>query len=176
MFKKFTPTYHAKSIYEVDIDFFKKNNIKILFLDLDNTLDSYKTILPSENALSLKKKLEDNGIRIIILSNNTSKRVSVYANALGVSYVNSIGKPFARKINKFIKEQNFDKDLIMMVGDQLITDVQAANRAKLKSIYVDKLVKEDQITTRFNRLFERPIKRHLIKKNKLKDWRNLANE
>ena len=63
----------------------------------------------------------------------------------------------------------------MMIGDQLITDIAAANRAKLRSIYVDKLVKEDQITTRFNRIFERPIRKRLFKKKLIREWEELIH-
>ena len=38
-------------------------------------------------------------------------------------------------------------------------------------ILTDKIVKEDQPTTHFNRLFDRPIRRHLKRKGKLIDWR-----
>ena len=61
----------------------------------------------------------------------------------------------------------------MMIGDQLITDVAAANRAHLRIIYTEKLVKEDQPTTRFNRIFERPKKRRLIKKHLLREWEEI---
>ncbi len=56
-----------------------------------------------------------------------------------------------------------------------MTDIAAANRAHIKSIYTEKLVKEDQPTTRFNRIFERPVKKKLIKKNLLKDWKEIEH-
>jgi predicted HAD superfamily phosphohydrolase YqeG len=61
----------------------------------------------------------------------------------------------------------------MMIGDQLITDVAAGNRAKLRCIYVDKLVKEDQPTTRFNRIFEKPKRKKLFKKHLLREWEEI---
>lgn len=173
MFKRYIPYACAKNIYDIDIDFFLKHNIKILFLDLDNTLDSYKASFPSKTASEYIQKLKSNNITPIILSNNTGKRVSVYAKQLGIEYLPRTGKPFPFGINKFVKKNNFKKDEIMMVGDQLITDIRAANSSKIKSIYVEKLVKEDQFTTRFNRIFERPIKKYLMKHNKFVEWRNL---
>ncbi|MDY5669861.1 MAG: YqeG family HAD IIIA-type phosphatase [Bacilli bacterium] len=171
--KKYIPYAHAKNIYEIDICFFVSLHIKYLLVDLDNTLDSYKTLVPSDRAIHLKNELLKYNIEMIIVSNNTGKRVSTYANKLGVKYVNSIGKPFARGINKLIKQLNVDKNEVMLVGDQLMTDIAAANRAKIKSIYVEKLVKEDQITTRFNRMFERIVKRRLEKNKLFKEWGEL---
>lgn len=45
----------------------------------------------------------------------------------------------------------------MMVGDQLITDIQAANLAGVESVLVQPLVKTDKWNTRINRFFEKII-------------------
>ena len=60
-----------------------------------------------------------------------------------------------------------------MIGDQTVTDIACGNRARIKTVLTDKIVKEDQPTTHFNRLFDRPIRRKLARKNLLRDWRNL---
>lgn len=169
MNKLFIPTFHAKSVYDIDLDKFILLGVKVVFLDLDNTLDSYKAKEPSPRAVELKNKFESKGLKIIIVSNNTGKRVSAYASSLGVDYIPSIGKPFKKKILMNIKSRGLIKDEIIMIGDQTVTDIQAANRSKLKSILTDKIVKEDQPTTHFNRLFDRPLRRKLIKKNLLKE-------
>ena len=84
MNKLFIPTFHAKSVYDIDLDKLALLNADTLFLDLDNTLDSYKTKTPSVKAVELVRKLELAGYRIIIVSNNTGNRVKQYASALGV--------------------------------------------------------------------------------------------
>ena len=53
-----------------------------------------------------------------------------------------------------------------------MTDVIAARGAKIRVVLTEKVVKEDQWTTHINRIFDRPIRRHLRKKGKLVDWRN----
>ena len=69
-----------------------------------------------------------------------------------------------------IKDNNMKLEEIMMVGDQVVTDIQAANGAHVRSILVDKLVEEDQPTTRFNRIFDRIYRKQLIKKQLYKEW------
>lgn len=170
MFKNKVPTFHAKSIFDIDVSFYKREKIKFVLADLDNTLDSFKTKLPSSKAIELKNKLEKEDIKLVIVSNNTGERVSKYSNALGVNYINSAGKPFASKLLKKLKNANIDKDLSIMIGDQTVTDITCANRAKIKSILTDKIVSEDQWTTKFNRLLDKPIRRYLKKKSLLKDW------
>ncbi len=173
MFKVHVPYAHASSIFEIDVSFFKKENIKTLLVDLDNTLDSYKTKTPSKRVFELKDKLEKEGIKLIIVSNNTGKRVTTYASELGIDFISSIGKPFARKLLKKLHELNIDLSTTIMVGDQTVTDIACGNRAKIKTVLTDKIVKEDQPTTHFNRMFDRPIRKKLAKKNLLRDWRSL---
>ena len=171
MFARFIPFAHAQSIYEIPVDFFVKNNVSFLLIDLDNTLDSYRLYEPTERAVKLIDELRKAGITPIVVSNNTGKRVSSYANALGLEYISSARKPFSGRLKKFLKEKNISTEQAMFVGDQLITDVLAAKGAHLRVVLTEKIVKEDQFTTHFNRLFDRPIRRHLRKKGKLPDWR-----
>lgn len=173
MLKCYIPYAHAKSIYEIDFNFYKNLGIKYIFVDLDNTLDSYKQATATEKALSLKERLSNENIELIITSNNRGKRVQTYAESLGVRYFPSIGKPFAKKLRKLVVELNIDKNELLMIGDQVVTDVCAANRGGIRSILTDKIVKEDQPTTRINRLLDRPLRKKLIRKGLLKDWREI---
>lgn len=172
MNKNHIPFAYGKSIYDVDISFYKAFSIDTLFVDLDNTLDSYKQETASDRAKDLKQRLEREGIRMIIVSNNTSKRVSLYANSLGVEYVNSIGKPFAFGLNKAIKRLGLAKERVMLIGDQTTTDIPCGNHAGIKTLLVDKLVDDDQWTTRFNRIFDKRRRERLKEKKLLIDWRN----
>ncbi len=165
------PYAHATNIYDIDPNFFKKEGIKVLLCDLDNTLDSYKALLPRKEAQDLKDQLDELGIKLVIISNNRSKRVEPYAKALGVTYISKAGKPFKKKISRFLKENCYNLDEVMLIGDQLLTDIKCASRLKIKSILLEKLVEEDQWTTRINRLFDRPLRRRLRRKNALVDWR-----
>ena len=160
----------AKNIYDIDVDFFKSIGIKNILIDLDNTLDSYKLFHPTKPTIDLISKLKKTYF-IAIVSNNHGKRVKTYAKDLDVPCIANAKKPFARHMNKFIAENHLIKDETVLIGDQMITDVGAANRVGIKVILTEKLVKEDQWTTRINRIFGRRIKKHQLKKGLLKDWR-----
>lgn len=173
MKNKYVPFAVAKSIYDIEIDFYKQQGVKILLMDLDNTLDSYKLYHPTERAVELVKKIEQADITPVIVSNNKGKRVSTYANDLGVMYINSAAKPFGFKIRKYIKQHSWDVKDIMLVGDQMITDVAAAKRVGIRVILTEKIVKEDQWTTHINRIFGRRIRKYHKKKGNLIDWRTI---
>ena len=173
MLKRFIPYAHAESIFEIDLSFYEKLGIKYVFADLDNTLDSYKQATPLERAKNLKEELERHGIELIIVSNNTGARVQKYSKELGVRHFSSLAKPFAFRITKIMKRANIRPESVIMIGDQIVTDISCANGAKVKSVLTEKLVPEDQPTTRFNRLFDNPLRKKLRKKNLLRDWRQI---
>ena len=172
MFKRFIPFAHSASIYEIDPDFYKRNNVKTLFMDLDNTLDSYRARVPQQRTIDYVSKVKEAGVTPVIISNNKAKRVSGYANLLGVEFLSSAHKPFSRRIKKEIARRGLTANDVMLVGDQMMTDVLAAKGAKIKVVLTEKIVKEDQWTTHINRIFDRPIRKYHRKRNNLVDWRN----
>ena len=95
----------------------------------------------------------------------------INAAAADCECINSAHKPFSGKIKKFLKENGYKPEEVMLVGDQLMTDVLAAKGAHIRVVLTEKVVKEDQFTTHFNRLLDRPIRKHLVKKGKMPDWR-----
>lgn len=173
MFKTFIPFAKAKSVYEIDLNFFTKLGIKNVLVDLDNTLDSYKLFVPTERAFKLKESFDTLGIRMIIVSNNKGKRVSSYANKLGVEYLPNTGKPFPFKLNKLIKEKGLNLSETIFIGDQMMTDMVASKKAGLRNILTDKIVKEDQWTTRINRLLGNRIRNYHKRHGNFVDWREI---
>lgn len=170
------PFAFAKNIYEIEIGFFHKLGVKYIFMDLDNTLDSYLAKEPTKRAVEFITKLKNNQIQPIIISNNKGPRVSKYSNILGIEFLPRSGKPFSGKIKKFLKTKGIDPSEVVMVGDQLATDIKAAKGAKIRGILVDKIVEEDQKVTKFNRFFEKPFRNRMKRKGKLIDWRTIYGQ
>ena len=87
------PDFYFDSVLEITPDFCKKNNIKGLVLDIDNTLiDIDKKML--DGAINWHKSIVDSNIKTIIVS-NTSKiaKASKVADDLGIEYINFAKKP-----------------------------------------------------------------------------------
>lgn len=170
MKNKFVPTVSAKSLYEVKPAFFQEIGVKVLLLDLDNTLASYKEEVASEITLSYLQKLIETGLKLFIISNNKPKRVEKYAKSLNLPFLASARKPLRSQIKKFLASHHVSLEEVMLVGDQLLTDVWGANRLGIKVLLVEKLVEADQWATRFNRIIDTIIRKKLRKQNKLKEW------
>ena len=160
----FKPNYYSKSIYNVPVSFYKKENIKIIFSDLDNTLDAFYEKEPTEKVFRLINDLNSAGIELIITSNNHGERVVKYSSMLNVRCHYSSKKPLSYKLNKFIKTNSFKKDTILVVGDQILTDVLLSKGLNVKSLLVEPLVNKDLPITKINRFFDKIIRR-IIKKD-----------
>jgi len=173
MFKSFIPFCHAKSLYEIDPTFFTKFGIKTLFIDLDNTLDSFKAKQPKQSTLDYIERIKNQGITPVIISNNKPHRVCNYANALGIEFLASAKKPFSKRILAELKRRGLENNDVMLVGDQMMTDVLAGKNCGIKVVLTEKIVKEDQWTTHINRLVDKPIRKYHKKKNNLVEWRDL---
>lgn len=165
----FTPTYYCRSLYDIPPEFYEKEGIQVLFCDLDNTLDAFDVDEPSDRAKALVSDLNARGIRLIITSNNHGERVVRYAEALGVTCCYSSRKPLGYRLKRFIRENRLNPDEIAMIGDQLLTDVLAGKNTRVRVILTEPLVNRDLPITRFNRFFDRRIRKIIGKKLKQRE-------
>ena len=72
-----------------------------------------------------------------MVSNNTKKRVQRAVEKFGINYVYWALKPFTFRIDRAMKEFHYEKNEVVMVGDQLMTDIRAAHRAGIRSILIN---------------------------------------
>ncbi len=134
------PDYSFRSLCAITPEFFKSRGINLLFLDLDNTMAPYSAVLPPEDIASWADNMKTNGIELFIITNNNgSKRVESLASAFGVDYIMGAGKPFAKGINKALKQLGRKPQETALAGDQIYTDIIAANSAGIVSIVVEPL-------------------------------------
>ena len=154
--KKAIPNEYRKDIFDIDYDNLKKINIKCLVFDLDNTLGLITNLKCPDETKELLRKLQDD-FCIFICSNNTKTRINPYLKELGVGGVSWSMKPSTRALRYIKKNYKFLKKEMVMIGDQVITDVFAGKRYKIKTILVDPLGKKDLKITSLNRIIEEMI-------------------
>ena len=157
------PKKYINRITDIDLQFLKENNIKGLILDVDNTLiDIDKKFI--EGLDSWASKMIDNGIILYIVSNSNKKnKVKNVADKLDIPFIYFATKPLKRGLKKAAVHMNIPFENIGVVGDQTFTDVLGANRLKMYSILVEPISEKDIWVTRFNRKFEKIIKKKISK-------------
>jgi HAD superfamily phosphatase (TIGR01668 family) len=169
---RWVPTFYAPSLFEVTPQFFHQQQIQYLCCDLDNTLAPFDEATPRPNVTQWVKTMIASGLTFLIISNNAERRVKPFAAALGVDYLAKTGKPFKDKLLIFLKQKGYPKDKVMIIGDQLLTDVWLANRLGMKSLFTEKLVAYDHWPTKPNRLIESFLKRRYHRQDRFTLWRN----
>lgn len=178
MIKKLIPNYYFKSIYDIPYTQLYENGIRLILTDLDNTLISYKETMPNDKLLQWKKALNDMGFEIIIVSNSRKERVTNFASSFGVKCVKFSTKPLKRGIKKAIKKmtsRKYEKNEIILLGDQLMTDIFGGNRCKINTCLIKAVDrKTDTFPTRFNRRLENYFLKRIKKKMPDKYERHLA--
>ena len=61
---KFIPDYVFDSIYDITPAILQSHGIRAALIDLDGTMVSHKTALPTEEVAAFIRRLEDNGIPV----------------------------------------------------------------------------------------------------------------
>ena len=74
MKKFFTPDHYYDDLDAIGKDFFKKNDIKVIFCDIDNTLVRYSEHTMTEYSARFLKRAALEDIKIVLLSNNTDEK------------------------------------------------------------------------------------------------------
>lgn len=161
MINQFKPTWMIPAIYNITAAQLREMGIKAVFADLDNTLIAWDN---PDGTPELKKwlhGLQDAGIPLVVVSNNSEKRIAKALAALGLPFVSRALKPLPFGIQKARHNLGLHQNEVIMVGDQYITDMWAAHSAGVQSVLVKPLVTTDAWNTRINRFFERFIKAQL---------------
>ena len=151
--KLLVPKMYQESIYTIDYDKLKKNNIKCLLFDLDNTCVGYHEKFPTKELEELFNKLTKMGFKVIIFTNATQKRVVPFVKLHVICHASS-KKPFKKNFKKIMKQYRLAKEEICIIGDQLFTDILGGNKVGINTCLVNPLTKEDLIFTKIFRMLE----------------------
>lgn len=133
----FKPTYWVRNVLDIDETFLRENCIEGLILDLDNTLSMHGNPAAEEGIPEWLDKMRGLGIKLMVVSNNTKKRVEPLAEKLGLGFISSGAKPLTLGINKAVQAMGLPKNKLAVVGDQIFTDVMGGNFAKIRTILVE---------------------------------------
>ena len=168
--KKYIPRICAETVYDIDYDKLYSEGKRFILFDLDNTLLPYDVAYADEKLKTFFVKLQDMGFKVIIFSNNSGKRVSIFCDDVNLEYITSAKKPLKTGFKKAMKLINCrNKSEMIAVGDQLLTDILGANRFGIDCALVKTIKKSSQKWyTRLNRLSEKSVLKRVKKYDSLK--------
>lgn len=160
------PSLYLDSVKNINPTLLKKNNIKGLILDVDNTLiDYYRNLV--EGAEKWCEELKNEGIKCIILSNsNKRSKVEEVAEKLNIDYIMFAKKPLKSGFKRALSKLELKPEEVAVVGDQLFTDVIGAKRMNMFSILVKQVGEKDIFITKLKRPIENAIIKKYLEKGK----------
>ncbi len=158
----FKPDFYFEKITDISPDFLLSKNIKALVLDVDNTLTCHGSQQVSDDIKNWIFKTKQNGIALIILSNNSPERVKPFADSLGIDFLTGT-KPKKSDYKRVLDYLKLPPESCAGVGDQIFTDIWGANASNLTSILTKPISNEETKFIRFKRLLEKPILKGLEK-------------
>lgn len=162
MLELFIPKLKVSSIYDISLDTLRDMGIKGMITDLDNTLVGAKEPHATPELLSWLKKLDDYGFRVVIVSNNHLPRVEAFAKPLDMPFIHRARKPRNQSFLTALSLLELPREQVVVVGDQLLTDVFGGNRLGLYTILVKPIALQDEgWPTRINRRLEKLLSKFI---------------
>lgn len=123
---------------DVTPELLKKEGVKLLLCDLDNTLRLHSEKEPAEGLAEWIAKCRKAGIQIVIISNNGRKKMmQKFCEPIDVPCVWWAKKPMSTKLTEAMQEYGFSPCETVMLGDKWSTDVLAAKFAKIRCYKVE---------------------------------------
>lgn len=154
--KTLLPKRMCASFRDVTPAYLHALGIRHILCDIDNTLVTYDDPLPTEDVLAWFDSMTKNGIRVGFVSNNDHDRVELFNSKVGFTAYAKAGKPLTGKLKQAMAEMGAEPGNTAFLGDQLLTDAAAANRAGLYCIIVPPIKDKKNAFFRFKRWLEVP--------------------
>ena len=98
------------------------------------------------------------------------------AEELGIEAHGSLRKPCSGPLRRLIVEKGWKPAEILFVGDQIQTDVRAANGAGIRVFLSEPLWPKEPIWTKVNRIFEKTKRKKVNLMLKGKDWKEALTQ
>jgi len=174
LWEHFRPDEVMESVAAIDLDALAERGIEGLLLDVDNTLITHGSSDVSPERLEWLAQAIAR-FKVCLVSNSvTGRRMRRLADATGIEGINVWHwgrKPLCGGVRRGMRILGTTPETTVMVGDQVMTDVLAGNRAGLRTIWVKPIHPNEFFVTR---LVHRPMEAWVARR--LGFWSEPAEE
>ncbi|HHU07922.1 MAG TPA: YqeG family HAD IIIA-type phosphatase [Clostridiaceae bacterium] len=153
----FLPDWYIKDLRDVDWSKLYSMGIRVAMLDKDNTLVAHGSTCCDDYTSEIVATIKAAGIDPVLLSNAPNNKCDVFASAANICVEGDAGKPGTKGIARILERWEVSPDEVVMVGDQLFTDVWAGKRAGVKILLVEQRFRKEVFYVKLKRLGEKII-------------------
>lgn len=157
MLNKFYPALTVDKVQDINAQMLRKNNIKGLILDIDNTLVPTHVKDADEAAVEWIRRVKNDGFKACIVSNASRRRVVRFNERLQLHAIHRASKPGTRAFHKAARLMELKPENIAVIGDQIFTDVYGGNKAKMFTILVKPIHKKESVIVMLKRFPEKLV-------------------
>lgn len=136
MLKKYYPCEHINSVFAIDYEKIYSLGYKAIIFDIDNTLVHHGDD-SNDEVDSLFRYIHGIGLKTLFLSNNSIARIERFNKNINTLYIANANKPDTAGYLKAISLLGVTKDEVIVIGDQIFTDILGANKCGIPSVLVD---------------------------------------
>lgn len=151
------PTFTQERITGLDASTLHAAGVQGLLLDVDNTLCVHHGQQPLPGVAVWLEQMKKAGFRICIVSNASEERVKPLAQRLEIPFFSNCKKPLPGRLRRAVREMGLRCSEVLLVGDQIFTDVLGGNLAGCRTVLVTPAEPEQGRAFRFKRFVERPF-------------------
>lgn len=162
MYSLLCPRIITDSVFDIDLDELKKQGIKGIIFDLDNTIIPWDSPTMCPKITEWLHGIPRNEFKVVIVSNNWHKRVKAIADMFGIPFVSRARKPAKAGFRQALCELGLPPAEVAVVGDQMFTDILGGNRLGFYTIWVKPINTKEFIGTRITRQVEK-LAVHMLK-------------
>ena len=165
--KDTTIKYMFREIHDITPEVVREMGLEAILFDLDNTTVKDATLSTIPGAIAWIKSLKDAGIKVAIVTNTPHIRAFWFSKTFGVKFHAFAKKPLPLGLIRMSRKLQVPLEKIGMVGDQVFTDVAAANRCGAVPILVDPVENKWFWKNHYkkNRIKEKPIREAFLKEH-----------
>lgn len=153
------PNEICKKLSDFDFAGLYNRGYRYALLDIDNTIAPDRSKEPVEYSKRVVELLRNAGFICCIVSNAKSSRSLHFSQALGIECVPSARKPSPKGVLNALSLLNADRSQAVLFGDQMFTDIAAANRAGVYSVLVEPFDKKEIFYVKMKRPLEQMIRK-----------------
>ncbi|MGL4943911.1 MAG: YqeG family HAD IIIA-type phosphatase [Thermoguttaceae bacterium] len=138
------PDYAVERVTDLTPDKLAAWGIASLLLDVDCTLKPYRATNVADDVAAWLATMYASKITLCLISNGRPERIAAFAESVSLPFVAIARKPLPFKCREAVRVMQFVSERTALVGDQLFTDIVAANLCGLTSILVDPISPEQE--------------------------------
>ncbi|MDQ2679514.1 MAG: YqeG family HAD IIIA-type phosphatase [Candidatus Eremiobacteraeota bacterium] len=151
------PTSFARRIEDISLDQLNESGVSGIIVDLDNTLIGYRDPVPAIGVETWIARALASGIRVAIVTNNSSDLAHRVAHHLGCACVHRARKPHSGGFRAALEVLGTGKAATIVIGDQVFTDVLGAKLFGLRVILTEPVAQREEWWMRPLRFLERVV-------------------